>query len=43
MKNMYITPSTTTIALISGFVCAVNSVQGNGPGFGGEDSAIDPG
>ena len=39
----YIKPTTITVSMISGFVCAVNSVQGNGPGFGGEDNTIDPG
>lgn len=43
MKNMYIKPSTTIVALISGMVCNVSSIHGNGPGFGGEDNTIDPG
>lgn len=42
MKKNYIIPSTTTIAIQSGFVCAVASVQGGTLGFGGNEDAIDP-
>lgn len=42
MKKQYIIPNTTSMLFKSGLVCNVTSVQGNGPGFGGEDNTIDP-
>jgi hypothetical protein len=45
MKKLYIQPEVTsqktqcTFSLCDG----IFSIHGNGPGFGGEDSAIDPG
>ena len=43
MKNVYISPSTTIVAICSALICQVASVKGNGPGFGGEDNNIIPG
>ena len=42
MKRNYIIPSTVTVAIQSGFVCQVGSVQGGTLGFGGEQDSIDP-
>ena len=42
MKKNYMIPSTTTVAIQSGFVCQVGSVQGGTLGFGGNEDTIDP-
>ena len=42
MKKNYIIPSTATVAIQSGFVCQVASVQGGTLGWGGNKETIDP-